>query len=117
MAQLNVVISDEVDAEFRQQVFKRKGMKKGNITEALEEAIRLWINSDVINSIKRKALSKEVKGADMKQLIDTLVARGKPSLPALGDLLNKDGLTSTELGYITQAIRQVSAQPRLKFTL
>ena len=111
MGKLNVIISDDTDTKFRQEVFKRKGMKKGNLTEAIEEAMKLWIKSDLIESIKQKALSKGVTTADMKQLVDALKTQGRTSLPTLGELLNKEDLTTTDLTYITEAIRQVSSQP------
>ena len=41
---LTILIDDELDEKFREAVFKRKGMKKGNITEAVEEALKQWIN-------------------------------------------------------------------------
>lgn len=44
MGMLALNIDDKLEKEFRKMVFERKGMKKGNITEALEEALRLWIN-------------------------------------------------------------------------
>jgi len=41
----------KIDHKFREAVFKRKGMKKGNLTEALEEAMLMWIaGSDVEES-------------------------------------------------------------------
>ena len=40
---LTVLIKDELDERFREAVFKSKGMHRGNITEAVEEAIELWI--------------------------------------------------------------------------
>jgi hypothetical protein len=40
---LTVLIQDDLDEKFREAVFKKKGMHKGNITEAIEEAIDLWI--------------------------------------------------------------------------
>ena len=46
MGKLNVKVKDDVDTKFREEVFKRKGMKKGNITEALEEAMLLWISTE-----------------------------------------------------------------------
>ena len=45
MGKLNVQIRDDVDAKFRERVFKKKGMKKGNLTEAIEEAILMWVAS------------------------------------------------------------------------
>ena len=43
MGRINIILSDDLEKEFREEVFKRMGMKKGNITLATEEAIRAWI--------------------------------------------------------------------------
>ena len=43
MARINFVLNDELDQEFRMEVARRIGMKKGNIQIAVEEAIRDWI--------------------------------------------------------------------------
>lgn len=43
MGKMNIVLSDELEEKFRKAVFERKGMKKGNISEALQEAIQEWI--------------------------------------------------------------------------
>ena len=43
MAQLNANISSELDKEFRETVYKKKGLKRGVLLESLEEAIKLWI--------------------------------------------------------------------------
>lgn len=43
MGRLNVSVKDDIESKFREKVFKRKGMKKGNLTKALEEAMLLWI--------------------------------------------------------------------------
>jgi hypothetical protein len=44
MAQISLVIDDELDAKFRAEIAKRLGMKKGHIKIAIEEAIQLWID-------------------------------------------------------------------------
>ncbi len=46
MGKLNVNVDDEVDEKFREEVFKRKGMKKGNLTKAVQEAMLLWIGAN-----------------------------------------------------------------------
>ena len=46
MARVNLVISDELEEIFRETVFRKYGMRKGNITRAVEEAIRLWIETE-----------------------------------------------------------------------
>jgi hypothetical protein len=43
MAKITVLIKDDLDEKFREAVFKKKGMHKGNITEAIEEALEMWI--------------------------------------------------------------------------
>jgi metal-responsive CopG/Arc/MetJ family transcriptional regulator len=40
---LTVMIRDDLDEEFRNAVFKEKGMHKGNLSEAIEEALKMWI--------------------------------------------------------------------------
>ncbi len=44
MAKMEVVeLDDELDARFRQAIMKSKGLRKGVIKEAFEEAIEDWI--------------------------------------------------------------------------
>lgn len=43
MGKMNIVLPDDKEEKFRKAVFEKKGMKKGNISEALEEAIDLWV--------------------------------------------------------------------------
>ncbi len=55
---LTVLIKDDLDEKFREAVFQRKGMHKGNITEAIEEAMNCWI--DKTRMEKAKSLKKEI---------------------------------------------------------
>jgi hypothetical protein len=50
---LTVLIDDKLDARFREAVFKKKGMHRGNITEAIEEAINCWIRDQQFTDEKR----------------------------------------------------------------
>ena len=43
MGRIDFNLNPDLEEKFRKEVYKRKGMKKGNITEALEEAIQYWI--------------------------------------------------------------------------
>lgn len=40
---MNIVLDDELEKKFRKAVFQKKGMKKGNISKALEDAIKQWM--------------------------------------------------------------------------
>lgn len=44
MGKLNVIIREDIDQKFREEVFTRKGMKKGNLTKAVEEAMLMWVS-------------------------------------------------------------------------
>jgi len=46
MARMNIVVSDKVEEKFREAVFRKYGMKKGNITKAAEKAIQEWIERE-----------------------------------------------------------------------
>ncbi len=43
MGKMNIIISDDTEERFRKAVSNSKGMKKGNISIAIEEAVDLWI--------------------------------------------------------------------------
>lgn len=45
MGKINLDIDDKVEKKFREAVFKKKGMKKGNLTQAVEEAMLLWTDN------------------------------------------------------------------------
>ncbi|MCJ7505134.1 hypothetical protein MUP05_01490 [Candidatus Bathyarchaeota archaeon] len=45
MGGIKVILPEELEKEFRGEIFKQMGMKKGNLTMAIEEAVRAWIES------------------------------------------------------------------------
>jgi hypothetical protein len=50
---LTVMISDELDAKLRETVFRTKGMKKGNLSDTIEEAIGIWIEQQTKEKKKK----------------------------------------------------------------
>jgi len=53
MTRMNVVIDDKLEDRFRKAIADTKGLRKGNISEALEEAIDLWIRSTTLKNDSR----------------------------------------------------------------
>jgi hypothetical protein len=50
---MTIMINDDLDERFRKAVFEKKGMHKGNLTEAIEEAIECWIRDQKFTDEKR----------------------------------------------------------------
>ena len=48
MARIDVILDDNLEKKFREEVFKRYGMKRGNLTEAVQDAIKLWLAQEKI---------------------------------------------------------------------
>jgi hypothetical protein len=42
---INLVLDEDLELKFRNAVFQRYGMKKGNIQKAVEEALAEWIKA------------------------------------------------------------------------
>ncbi len=53
MGRLDLDISDELEQKFRAKVYQRKGMKKGNLTDSLKEAIILWMGTESVTEGKK----------------------------------------------------------------
>lgn len=43
MGKVNLTINDDLEKAFRETAYKVKGMKKGFLTDATEEAISVWL--------------------------------------------------------------------------
>lgn len=56
MGRIDAVIADELETEFRKEVSMSLGMKKGNLSLALEEAIKQWV---VMRRTKRREAARK----------------------------------------------------------
>lgn len=46
MGIIDVILDDKFEEKLRQEVFKRYGMKRGNLTEAIREALETWVEEE-----------------------------------------------------------------------
>jgi phenylpyruvate tautomerase PptA (4-oxalocrotonate tautomerase family) len=53
MGKINIAIKDETEKRLRQAIAEFMGLKKGNISIAIEEAIDLWIDNKSASIIQR----------------------------------------------------------------
>ncbi|MGC2574265.1 MAG: hypothetical protein WA364_22345 [Candidatus Nitrosopolaris sp.] len=69
MTRLDVEIDPKLDSRFRSQVFKRLGMKRGNLSKSVEDALKLWLRYD-----GRRELSTHTPTPKAKQPTPELIA-------------------------------------------
>ncbi len=65
MGRIDIVISDELEKEFRDEVSKNLGMKKGNMSLAIQTAIKSWIDVN-----KRKHSEAAKKAWEKRKIAD-----------------------------------------------
>jgi hypothetical protein len=63
MTRLDVDIDPKLDSRFRSQVFKRLGMKRGNLSKSVEDALRLWLRYDGRNGLPTTTPTPRTKQA------------------------------------------------------
>ncbi len=59
MGTLGLKIDNDLEKRFRKAIFESKGMKKGNITKALEEAIDAWIDEQARKAVEEAKSAKK----------------------------------------------------------
>lgn len=107
MGRIDAIIPEELENKVRMEVVKRFGGKKGDLQKAVMEALEMWVNSDVTQKLKQKAMKRGTTVTERIDIVDTLKTMGRWALSALGDLLEIEGLTITEVKAINSAIRQL----------
>ena len=63
MTRLDVDIDPKLDSRFRSQVFRRLGMKRGNLSKSVEDALRLWLKHDGRNELPTPVPTPRTKQA------------------------------------------------------
>ena len=56
---ITVLVNDKLDERFRRAVFERKGLHRGSITKAVEEAMLMWISVPDTGTAEKAADTKK----------------------------------------------------------
>ena len=56
MGRIDIILKDDLEKKFRETVYQKYGMKRGNLTEAVNNAIESWV--DVNETMKRANKNK-----------------------------------------------------------
>ncbi len=52
-ARLELTIVQELNKQFREMLYKKYGLKRGNLRVAIEEAIKLWLSNETSKGQKK----------------------------------------------------------------
>lgn len=52
MGRIDLILTDELENQLRMEVGKRMGVKRGNLTKAITEAIEGWIENEATRKVK-----------------------------------------------------------------
>jgi hypothetical protein len=54
MGRIDIILPDDVENKLRMEVGRRMGAKRGNLTEAIIQAVNAWMEKDAELKVKRK---------------------------------------------------------------
>jgi hypothetical protein len=111
MGRIDAIVSDETIESFKLAIVKRLGGKKGDLSKALEEAMELWVKSDVVEKLKKRILSASVTPEEFENLVDSLEKQGKNALPTLLEIHANIMISyPSQSKYVAQAIKHASGK-------
>lgn len=94
MGRIDAIIPDELESRLRMKIIERFGGKKGDLQIAIEDAVKLWVESDVIKELEETATSNATTSLTKDKAIDTLGKMGKVSLNALSRISHNTNCTA-----------------------
>lgn len=99
--------TQEVMDKLRMEVGKRMGAKRGNLTEAIKEAIEIWIKSDKIKKLKESIENSGSSGSNYNDMIDALKLQRQDAMPALIDIMDSQ-INAENKNYTAKAIKELA---------
>lgn len=113
VGRIDAVIPDNLETQFRMEIIKRFGGRKGDLQRAVVEAIKLWIESDIIKELEKTATS-ERRPSTQRLAIRSLIKMGEIALPALSRISNNTNLTDDSRDESLSAIIDILAKKRAR---
>ena len=107
MGRIDAVIDDNIIRDFKIEVVKRKGGKKGDFSIALKEAMDMWIKSAVIKQLKDSISNSIGSGRDYDDMVDALKSQGQMALSVLLEIKDNQ-INQDKIKYLSKAIKELS---------
>ena len=107
MGRIDAVIDDNIIRDFKIEVVKRKGGKKGDFSIALKEAMDMWIKSAVIKQLKDSISNSIGSGRDYDDMVDALKSQGQMALSVLLEIKDNQ-INQDKIKYLSKTIKELS---------
>jgi len=110
-----LIVPDDFEQKFREEVFKRKGMKRGNLTEAIIEAMDLWMKQPYIEGLKKVVLSEDTLPSEKEKAIDALAELGEISIGHLIEIATNENVLPSIKERAIQKVKKILGEEKIKY--
>ena len=69
MGRIDIILPDDLEDKLKMEAGRRLGAKRGAFTEAIKDAIGLWLDPETIKLVEKYASSKYLD-AETKQIVE-----------------------------------------------
>lgn len=90
------MVNDALEQRVRVEVVKRYGGRKGDLTKAVEEALRLWVDRPLVEKLKGEATDRRLPPSERESAMRLLAKVGDCALDALLEVADATHLTQSE---------------------
>ena len=67
MGRIDIILPDDLEEDFRAEVAKQLGMRRGNLTLAVQDAIRSWVDTQRQRKSEASKKAWEKRKGEAKQ--------------------------------------------------
>jgi Arc/MetJ-type ribon-helix-helix transcriptional regulator len=108
VGRIDVILPDELEHKLRMEVGKRMGAKRGNLTEAIKEAIDLWLKQEEVDRLAERAIQKGISISEKNNIINTLFTYHHAAIPAYVKMIESKTILDEERQQIYDNIQKIN---------
>jgi len=112
MGRLDVTITNELEDEFRIEIIKRYGGKKGTLSRAITEAIQIWMRIDEVDMVGKTAMNLNLSPGEREKATKILGKCGKAAIPVLYKIANSKKFRSEQREQALAEIESIMTEPQ-----
>jgi hypothetical protein len=108
VGRIDVILPDELEHKLRMEVGKRMGAKRGNFTEAIKEAIDIWIKQEEVEALSERGIQKGITISERDNIINTLFTYRKAAIPSYMKMVKSKEVLNEQKQQIYENIQKIN---------